>query len=335
MDGKIKTNEKDIAKNYSWVYSLPFFPKLLQKVKILLLIYSAYKNKLIKLIQQQRLNAIKKIINAYKKHKLINEIKREYFLRKIISERKKAIILLQKKVRYYLLKLKLKDIIRKDKGCYTIICNKSNVCKISIKIFTDYNNSEKSIIIPMRYCPIRHYFYFPIPKTKFVLADKNNKIVHFHFIHNGNIFYDENQYKLIDFYGKKVHEINFSNYDNNCNCYTNNPINKIISKSIIEEFEGLSYKFQKQKSSINSKEISLLDFSSDEDDKMGSRKASKDSNGIKKHKFERKKNKLRTCKLKKPNCLKLISILKERNTGGRKRSCTIRRVRFGTVTFSY
>ena len=84
MDGKIKTNEKDIAKNYSWVYSLPFFPKLLQKVKILLLIYSAYKNKLIKLIQQQRLNALKKIINAYKKHKLINEIKREYFLRKII-----------------------------------------------------------------------------------------------------------------------------------------------------------------------------------------------------------------------------------------------------------
>ena len=333
MDEKIKTNQNTTVKNYSWVYSLPFFPKLLQKIKVLLLIYSAYKNKLIKLIKQQRLNAITKIINAYKKYKLINEIKREYFLRKIISERKNAIILIQKKVKYYLLKLKLKDIIRKDQSCYTIICNKTNVGKMSIKIFTDYNNSDKSMIIPMRYCPIRNYFFFPIPKTKFVLADKDNKLVHFHFISNGKIIFDENQYKLIDFYGKKVHEINFSNYDH---CNTNNPINKINSKNIIEEFDQLSYKFKKQKSSINSKELSLLNFSSDEDlDKICSRKASKDSNGVKKQKFQRNKNKGKTCKLKKPNCLKLISILKERNTGGRKRSCTIRRVRFGTVTFSY
>ena len=334
MKAKIKNNENTITKNNSWVYSLTFFPKLLKKTKILLLIYSAYKNKLIKLIQQQRLNAISKIINAYKKYKLINEIKREYFLRKIISERKKAILLIQKKVKYYLFKLKLKDIIRKDKSCYTIICNKSDVGKISIKIFTDYNNSDKSMIIPMKYCPIRHYFFSPIPKTKFVLADKDNKIVHFHFIVNGKIFFDENQYKLIDFYGKKVHEVNFSNYDK---CYTNIPINKSNEKNIIEEFNELSYKFpQRQNSSLNSKELTLLNFSSDEDfDKNDSRKVSKDSNGIKKPKFERNKSKGKTCKLKKPNCLKLISILKERNTGGRKRSCIVKRVQFGTVTFSY
>ena len=338
MDEKIKTNEKDISKKYSWVYSLPFFPKLVKKIKIILLLYNAYKNKLIKLIRQQRINAINKIINAYKKYKIVNELKKEYFIRKIISERKNAIILIQRNIKYYLKKLKLKEIIRKDKGCYTIICNKCDVAKICVKIFTDYDNSDKNMILPMKYCPIRNYFFFPIPKTKFVLADKDNKIVHFYFIHNGNVFYDENQYKLIDFYGKKVHEINFSNYGKNDKINKNNPINKNISINIDEEIDGLSYKYlQRQKSSINNKEH-LLSFSSDDElEKKSSRKVSKDSNGCKKKKFQRRKSKGKTCKLKKPNCLKIISILKERNTEGRKRSCTIhiKRVQFGTVTFSY
>ena len=107
---------------------------------------------------------------------------------------------------------------------------------------------------------------------------------------------------------------------------------------IDEEIDGLSYKYpQRQKSSINNKE-SLLSFSSDDElEKKSSRKVSKDSNGCKKKKFQRRKSKGKTCKLKKPNCLKIISILKERNTEGRKRSCTIhiKRVQFGTVTFSY
>ena len=108
--------------------------------------------------------------------------------------------------------------------------------------------------------------------------------------------------------------------------------------NIDEEIDGLSYKFpQRQKSRINNKEP-LLSFSSDDElEKKSSRKISKDSNGGKKKKFERRKSKGKTCKLKKPNCMKIISILKERNTEGRKRSCTIhtRHVQFGTVTFSY
>ena len=72
------------------------------------------------------------------------------------------------------------------------------MAKISIKIFTDYKDSDQSSVWPMRFCPIRKYFFFPIPKTKFVLAKKNNKIVNFNFVHNGNIFYCD-CYKIIDF----------------------------------------------------------------------------------------------------------------------------------------
>ena len=160
MDENIKNKENIKKKDYSWIYTLPFFPKLVKKIKIILLLYNEYKNKLIKLIQQQRINAINKIFNSYKKYKLVNALKKEYFIRKVISERKNAIILIQRNLKYYFHKLKLKEIIRKDKGCYTIICNKCDAAKICIKIFTDYDNSDKNMILPMKYCPIRNYFFF-------------------------------------------------------------------------------------------------------------------------------------------------------------------------------
>lgn len=319
-----KKNEKE--KDYSWVYSLPFFPKLLKRIKIILLIHLSNKSKLIKLIQKQRLNAISTIIKAYKKFKLINRIKKEYFLQKIISDRKKAIIKLQNYIKYFLLKLKLKKIIRKEKKSYTIICNKSNVTKIFIRIFTDYNDINKSMIFQMKYCPIRNYFVFPIPKTKFVSAEENKKIVRFIFLYRENIFFDEENYKLVDFKGKKVHEINFSDYDKIF--FEKSKIN------IDEETNGLSY--LRQKSSLFNNNYDL-DFSSDEEyKKKNSRKTTKDLNDTKKKKFERNKKKGKTCKLKKPTCLKIISILKERNYGRRKTTMSdCRHVQFGTVSFSY
>ena len=90
MDENIKNKENIKKKDYSWIYTLPFFPKLVKKIKIILLLYNEYKNKLIKLIQQQRINAINKIFNSYKKYKLVNALKKEYFIRKVISERKNA-----------------------------------------------------------------------------------------------------------------------------------------------------------------------------------------------------------------------------------------------------
>ena len=338
MSDSIINKKNEITNKKNWVYSLPFFPDLLKRIKVIILIHLAIKNKLIKIIQNQRLNAVSKIITAYKNYKLINQIKKEYFIRKIISERKKAIIKIQNYVKYYLTKLKLKEIIRKEKGSYTIICNKSNVAKISLKIFTDYCDNDKSMILPMKYCPIRKYFILSIPKTKFILAQKDCKIVRFNFIYKGNMFFEEEQYKLVDFNGKKVHEINFSDYDN---IHDNLDYKKYYS-NIDEDIQGLSYKSHKsptrQKSSTYNKEP-VLDFSSDEENERKSpRKVSKDSNGQKKQNFERSKNKGKTCKLKNPKYLKIISILKERNFDRRKRSYNIsneKRVKFGTVTFSY
>ena len=72
--------------------------------------------------------------------------------------------------------------------------------------------------------------------------------------------------------------------------------------------------------------------------KKNNRKESKDSSEIKKQKFERAKRKGKTCKLRNPKYLNLISILKGRNFERRKGSCPFdneRHVKFGTVTFSY
>ena len=324
------TINNNINKNKSWVYSLPFFSELLKRMKVILCLHLAYKNKLIKLIQNQRLEAIKKIIRAYKNYKLINQIKKEFVVRKIIAERKKAIIKIQNNFKHYLRRLKLKAILKKENKCYTIICcNKPNVTKISVKIFIDYQDISKTIILPMQYCSLRKYFVLQIPKTKFVLADRNNKIVRFNFLYKGNIFFDEEQYSIVDFKGKRVHEINFSQYDEK-KCH-------LLNKKSSNENTLL---FIKQKSHHIGKE-SLLSFSSDdENEKNGFRKKSKDSNGNGKPKFERNKKKGKTCKLKNSNALKIISILKDSQIERqkRRRRCTLnpeRHVKFGTVTFSY
>ena len=319
------------SSNYSWVYSLPFFQDLIKRIKVVLLLHSANKNKLIKLIQNQRINAVSKIVHAYKNFKFINQLKKEYFIRKIISDRKKAIIKIQKNLKYYIYKIKLKKALRKEKSSYTIICTKTNVAKISVKIFTDYKNNNNHKIIPMYFCPIRNYFILPIPKAKFVLAHKDNKIVRFNFIYDGNIFYQEEHYKLVDFKGQIVHEINFSTYDHDNDTYKKSEIN------INEDIMGLSYKYPtRQKSSLNNKDL-VLDFSSDEEGNKNSRKTSKDSNGIKKQKFVRRKRKGKTCKLKNAGNIKILSILKERNVERRKRRHSVceRHVKFGTVEFSY
>ena len=93
MSECFQNKENNIKDKNSWIYSLPFFPELLKRVKIILLIHLATKNKLIKLIQNQRLNSISIIKRAYKHFKLINQLKKEYFIRKIISDRKKAILI--------------------------------------------------------------------------------------------------------------------------------------------------------------------------------------------------------------------------------------------------
>ena len=259
MSECLQNRENNIKNNNSWIYSLPFFPELLKRVKIILLIHLAIKNKLIKLIQSQRKNAITLISRSYKNYKFINQVKKEYFIRKIISDRKKAIIKLQKNIKYYLLKIKLKKILRKDKGSYTIICNKSNVGKIHLKIFTDFFDNNKSMIFKMKYCPIRKLFFFPIPKTKFVLAKKDCKIVRFIFLYDGNIFFEEELYKIVDFNGKQVHEINFSKYDEIIN------ENNINDKGNGDEILGLSYKKSSEQKSNILNDYTPLSFSSDEE----------------------------------------------------------------------
>ena len=336
---EITLNEKYIKNNYSWVYSLPFFPKLLKRVKIISSIHMTNKNKLIKIIQKQRLDAIRKIIKAYRKFKLINQIKTEYIIRKVISERKNAIIKIQRNFKYFLKRSKVKQIIKKEKKCYIIVCNKTNVTKISIKFFTDYKNVDKTMVLPMQYCPIRKYFILRIPKTKFVLANKDNKIVHFNFLYNGNIFFDEDQYKIVNFNGKKVHEINFSKYDeiNQSNNYQN----KNNEENLLQQKNKLSYNLVSRHKSSYINTENLLDFSSDDEveEKNKIRKLSKDSNGLKKPKYFRHKKKGKTLKLKSLGFLKIISILKDSNIDRKKRrKSTInpeRHVKFGTVTFSY
>ena len=333
----IKNNQPSLNESHSWVLSLPFFPELLKRIKIILLIHLTNKKNLFRSIRNQRINAVNKIIRAFKNFKLINQIKREYFLRKIITDRKKSIIKIQRQVKYYLNRLLLKKILRLENGCYTIICNKTNVAKISIKIFTDYKDSDQCSVWPMRFCPIRKYFFFPIPKTKFVLAKKNNKIVNFNFIHNGNIFYCD-CYKIIDFNGKKVHSVNFSNLD----IIEENNRTKEIIKAFNNDncnCNSLSYKTKRQKSSLLVQKNKIIDFSSDEEEvKKSSRKTSKDLFENKKQKFKRRNKKNKTCKISKLRFLKIAPILKERNLERKNRrsySIAERHVQFGTVTFSY
>ena len=333
MTEPLKDISSSINDNYSWVDSLPFFPELLKRIKIILIIILTNRHHLIKSIRDQRKNAITKIIRYYQNFKLINKLKKEFLIRKIIEERKKSIIKIQRHVKYFLNKILLKKIIRKEKGRYIIVCHKSNVLTLSIRLFTDYKDNSKSKIYPMTYCPFRKYYVFGIPKTKFILADKNKKIVNFNFIYNGNNFF-EDYYKIVDFYGKKVHTINFSQIDKNIeekNCKKFCVINDNIN--------SLYLNIKKQQSYSNTKDT-FLNFSSDEEEeKKTSRKTSKDLNGNKKQKFYRKKKKDKTYNLKSSNLLKLKPILKDKNLVRRngKRSCSIieRHVQFGTVTFSY
>ena len=337
-------SEVDEKSNLSWVYNLPFLSELIKRVKIILLLHITNKHKLLQIIRNQRLNAATRIISSYKKYKYFNQIKKEYFIRKLISERKKAIIKIQRNARYYLMRLKIKKIIRKENGCYSIFCDKINATRISVKIFTNYNNNEENMIFPMKYCPIRKYFIFLIPKTKFILAKKDMKIIRFYFIYNGNSFFFDEQYKLVNFKGKIVHEINFSQYDNLINEINEKNCHK---KSDKVEKKGSSCKTdnfnsKRQKSTLFNKEsISILNFSSDEEDEKLNTKGSKEVSEQKKEKFERKKKKGKSCQVIDSAKLKIVSILKNRNSEGRKKrrgSCLTYdepHVKFGTVTFSY
>lgn len=330
---------KDISSStndtYSWVHSLPFFPELLKRIKIILIIILVNRHHLIKSIKDQRKNAIKKIIRCYQNYKLINKLKKEFLIRKIIEDRKQSIIKIQRYFKYFLNKKLLKKIIRKEKGRYIIICHKSNVLTLSIKLFTDYKDNSKSEIYPMRYCPFRKYYVFGIPKTKFILADKEKKIVNFNFIYKGNIFF-EDHYKIVDFNGKKVHTTNFSHIDKNI---AESNFIKFCKSTVIDDNNSLCLKVKKQQSCLIKKDM-VLDFSSDEEEeKKTSRKTSKDLNGNKKQKFVRKKKKGKTYNLKSSKVFKFPSILKDKNIirKNARRSCSIieRHVQFGTVTFSY
>ena len=109
----------------------------------------------------------------------------------------------------YQIRLKAHKIAHHVQGCYTISPDLKNACKIYIKIFTNELIKEEYQIQRLKYCPIRNAFVIDIPKNKFYTS---KKIMHFNFIKNNQIFFDD-KYDKVLYLNEYVHQIDFSLYD--------------------------------------------------------------------------------------------------------------------------
>ena len=146
--------------------------------------------------------------SLYNKKDLL-ELKRKIIIYRIKKLRNESALKIQKMWNIYQIRLKTHKIAHHVQGCYTISPDLKSACKIYIKIFTNELKKEEYQIQRLKYCPIRNAFVIDIPKNKFYTS---KKIMHFNFIKNNQIFFDD-KYDKVLYLNEYVHQVDFSLYD--------------------------------------------------------------------------------------------------------------------------
>lgn len=145
----------------------------------------------------------------YKNKKELLELKHKIIVYRIKKLRNESASKIQKMWNRYVIRLKVHKLAHHVRGCYTISPDIRCACKIYIKIFTNELKKEEYQIKKLKYCPIRNCFVIDIPKNKFYTS---KKIMHFNFIKNNEIFFD-NKYDKVLYLNNYVHQVDFSLYD--------------------------------------------------------------------------------------------------------------------------
>ena len=195
------------------------------------------------------------IESLYSNKKVLLELKQKIIIYRIKKLRNESALRIQKMWNRYTISLKAHKIAHRVRGCYTISPDIRNVCKIYIKIFTNEFKKEEFQIKRLHFCPIRNAFVIDIPKNKFY---GSKKIIHFNFIKNNEIFFDD-KYDKVLYLNNYVHQIDFSLYDKR---------QKILDETIYSVNE--SFPKYKIYNSINSKDSKDSNYLSTEDEKDSS-----------------------------------------------------------------
>ena len=195
------------------------------------------------------------IESLYSNKKVLLELKQKIIIYRIKKLRNESALKIQKMWNRYTIRLRAHILAHHVRGCYTISPEIKNACKIYIKIFTNEFKKEEYQIKRLHYCPIRNAFVIDIPKNKFYTP---KKIMHFNFMKNNEIFYD-NKYDKVLYLNNYVHQIDFSLYDKR---------QKILDETIY----SVNELFPKYKiyNSINSKDSKDSNYLSTEDEKDSS-----------------------------------------------------------------
>ena len=142
-----------------------------------------------------------------------------------------SIEVIKRNINYYILRKKIKSLIKKQKTHYTVYSSIKNVTSVYIKIYVDYIKLEKYKIFRMNYCPIRKTFYINIPKSKFL---KSNKTIRFNFIINGNKVIDKS-YIQKSYNGEYVNEYDFIEYDKRIKSLNNKIYKELFKPNIFNK----------------------------------------------------------------------------------------------------
>lgn len=130
-------------------------------------------------------------------------------IQRIVRFREDSAKLLQKNIRNFIYRQKVKKILLKLQKYYSVYPSNEPNFNISLKLFIDNRNPLIYKIFPIRFCKVRKCYVFDIPKNKF---PSHKKIMRFIFIIDNNERIDE-AYKSVLFGEELVNQIDFKLYD--------------------------------------------------------------------------------------------------------------------------
>ena len=163
------------------------FRKFLHKKKSL-------DNLIINIIKNERITQSNKITDIFSLYHYRNFYKKHLLIKKIVVARYNSASLIQSKFKSFIVRRKVKDIMKKEKKSY-ILTYPFKAEKVQIKIFKDKSFKKYNYFI----CPIRKYFITYIDKKQIeageylchIIVDNNVKIDNrYKYINKNNVIYN-------------------------------------------------------------------------------------------------------------------------------------------------
>ena len=149
---------------------------------------------IINIIKNERITQSNKITDIFSLYHYRNFYKKHLLIKKIVISRYNSASLIQSKFKSYIIRRKVKDILKKEKKSY-ILTYPFKAESVQIKIFKDKSFQKYNYFI----CPIRKYFITYIDKKKIesgeylchIIVDNNVKIDNrYKYINKNNVIYN-------------------------------------------------------------------------------------------------------------------------------------------------